>query len=80
MYLLYMHITTCRFSILHLGVQYRRYSLLAQYREWTVEPLSATQWQTAPSLAINGVLVRQVAHTKSLGTHIDEILSWNVHV
>ena len=31
-------------------------------------------------LAINGVPVRQVAHTKSLGTYIDENLSWNVHV
>ena len=36
--------------------------------------------QSAPSLAINGVSVRQVAHTKSLGTYIDENLSWNVHV
>ena len=36
--------------------------------------------QTVPLLAINGVPVRQVAHTKSLGTYIDENLSWNVHV
>ena len=33
-----------------------------------------------PSLAINNVPVRQVSHTKSLGTHIDEKLSWNVHI
>ena len=32
-------------------------------------------FQTTPSLAINDVSVRQVAHTKSLGTHIDENLS-----
>ena len=31
--------------------------------------------QFAPSLSISGVSVRQVAHTKSLGTHIDENLS-----
>ena len=36
--------------------------------------------QTVSLLAINGVPVRQVAHTKSLGTYIDENLSWNVHV
>ena len=36
--------------------------------------------QTVPLLAINCVPVRQVAHTKSLGTYIDENLSWNVHV
>ena len=36
--------------------------------------------QTVPLLAINGVPVRQVSHTKSLGTYIDENLSWNVHV
>ena len=36
--------------------------------------------QSVPLLAINGVPVRQVAHTKSLGTYIDENLSWNVHV
>ena len=33
---------------------------------------------TPPSSAINDVLGRQVAHTNSLDTHIDENLSWNV--
>ena len=37
-------------------------------------------FHATPSLAINNVPVRQVSHTKSLGTHIDEKLSWNVHI
>ena len=36
--------------------------------------------QTVPLLVIKGVPVRQVAHIKSLGTYIEENLSWNVHV
>ena len=36
-------------------------------------------FQSTPLLAIN-VPVKQVSHTKSLGVHIDEILSWNVHI
>ena len=30
------------------------------------------------SLIIDGALIKQVSSTKSLGTHIDETLSWNV--
>ena len=30
--------------------------------------------------SINNLPVKQVSHTKSLGTHIDENLSWNVHI
>ena len=37
-------------------------------------------FQDAPALTINNVPVKQVSHTKSLGTHIDENLSWNVHI
>lgn len=34
----------------------------------------------APSLVIDEVPVKQVFSTKSLGVHIDENLSWNVHI
>ena len=37
-------------------------------------------FQSTPLLAINNVPVKQVSHTKFLGIHIDENLSWNVHV
>ena len=38
-------------------------------------------FQATPALTtINNVPVKQVSHTKSLGTHIDENLSWNVHI
>jgi hypothetical protein len=37
-------------------------------------------FHATPSLAINNVPVRQVSHAKSLGTHINEKLSWNVHI
>ena len=37
-------------------------------------------FHATPYLAINNVPVRQVSHTKSLGTYIDEKLSWNVHI
>ena len=37
-------------------------------------------FQSIPSLVIDNVSIRQVTHTKSLGTHIDENLSWNVHI
>ena len=33
-----------------------------------------------PSLTINDVPIKQVSHTKSLGVHIDENLTWNVHI
>ena len=33
-----------------------------------------------PSLMIDGAPITQVTSTKSLGVHIDETLSWNVHV
>ena len=34
----------------------------------------------SPSLTINDVPVKQASHTKSLGVHIDENLTWNVHI
>ena len=37
-------------------------------------------FQATPALTINNVPVKQVSHTKSLGTRIDESLSWNVHI
>ena len=37
-------------------------------------------FQSTPSFAINNVPVKQVSHTKSLGLHIEENLSWNVHI
>ena len=37
-------------------------------------------FQSTPLLVINNVPVKQVSHTKSLGVHIDENLSWNVHI
>lgn len=37
-------------------------------------------FQSVPNLAINGKLVKQVPHAKSLGVHIDENLSWNEHI
>ena len=37
-------------------------------------------FQATPALTINNVPVKQVPHTKSVGTHIDENLSWNVHI
>ena len=33
-----------------------------------------------PSLMINGAPITRVTSTKSLGVHIDQTLSWNVHV
>ena len=33
-----------------------------------------------PSLVIDGAPITQVTSTKSLGVHIDETLSWNVHI
>ena len=37
-------------------------------------------FHSAPSLAIAGVPIDQVSHTKSLGVHIDENMSWKVHI
>ena len=37
-------------------------------------------FQSTPSIAINDVPVKQVSHTMSLGIHIDESISWNVHI
>ena len=34
----------------------------------------------SPSLTINDVPIKHVSHTKSLGVHIDENLTWNVHI
>ena len=33
-----------------------------------------------PSLMIDGAPITHVTSTKSLGVHIDQTLSWNVHV
>ena len=37
-------------------------------------------FNSSPSLTINDVPNKQVSHTKSLGVHIDENLTWNVHI
>ena len=37
-------------------------------------------FNSSPSLTINDVPVKQVSHTKSLGVHIDDNLTWNVHI
>ena len=37
-------------------------------------------FHSAPNLRIDGVPLDQVSHTKSLGVHIDENLSWNEHI
>jgi hypothetical protein len=37
-------------------------------------------FNSSPSLTINDVPVRPVSHTKSLGVHIYENLTWNVHI
>ena len=39
-----------------------------------------TTFDSAPSLSIDGVSIKQVENTKSLGVHIDQNLSWNVHI
>ena len=36
--------------------------------------------QSAPCLAIDNVPIKQVSQIKSLGVHIDENLSWNIHI
>jgi len=33
-----------------------------------------------PSHSIDGKSIKQVSSTKSLGVHVDENLSWNVHI
>ena len=35
---------------------------------------------TSPKLIISGDLIKQVSSVKSLGVHIDENLSWNMHI
>ena len=37
-------------------------------------------FNSCPSLTINDVPIKQVSHTKSLCVHIDENLTWNVHI
>ena len=37
-------------------------------------------FNSSPSLTMNDVPIKQVSHTKSLGVHIDENLTWNVHI
>lgn len=37
-------------------------------------------FQAAPILALNNETIKQVPHTKSLGVHIDENLTWNEHI
>ena len=37
-------------------------------------------FNSEPALAINNIPVKRVSHTKSLGIHIDQHLSWNVHI
>ena len=34
----------------------------------------------SPSLTINDVPIKQISHTKSLDVHLDENLTWNVHI
>ena len=37
-------------------------------------------FNSEPALALNNILVKRVGYTKSLGMHIDQYLSWNVHI
>ena len=37
-------------------------------------------FNSSPSLTINYVPIKQISHTKSLGVHIDDNLTWNVHI
>ena len=37
-------------------------------------------FDNAPTIAINGAPIKQVPVSKSLGVHIDENLSWTVHI
>ena len=37
-------------------------------------------FDNAPTIAINGTPIKQVRVSKSLGVHIDENLSWTVHI
>ena len=37
-------------------------------------------FDNAPTIAINGTPIKQVPVSKSLGVHIDENLSWTVHI
>ena len=38
-----------------------------------------TTFNSEPVLVVNNIPVKRVSHTKSLGMHIDQHLSWNVH-
>ena len=37
-------------------------------------------YDTSPKLIIDGDIIKQVSSVKSLGVHIDENLSWNMHI
>jgi len=37
-------------------------------------------YNTFPKLIIGGDIIKQVSWVKSMGVHIDENLSWNMHV
>ena len=37
-------------------------------------------YDTPPKLIIGGDIIKQVSSVKSLGVHIDENLSWNIHI
>ena len=37
-------------------------------------------YNTSPNLTIDGNAIKQVNCVKSLGAHIDDNLSWNVHI
>ena len=37
-------------------------------------------YHESPSLSIDDKSIKQVSSTKSLGVHIDENISWNVHI
>ena len=37
-------------------------------------------YDTSPKLIIGGDIIQQVSSVKSLGVHIDENLSWTIHI
>ena len=37
-------------------------------------------YDTPPKLIIGGDIIKQVSSVKSLGVHVDENLSWNIHI
>ena len=42
--------------------------------------IAASTYNTSPKLIIGGDIIKQVSSVKSLGMHIDENLSWNMHI